>query len=648
MIARNMFDVKVMKLLSEQKFQNFVKSLSEDDKSKLIASFIMCKCEVYSEILEKPFSQAGLDASFLPVWTKPVVLQLIMIVLDVNNISPRILSPDISARILKHAMQMIPDTFLSIDEKRKICELISPSLVKKIDRYAYHESVKPLALYKAESKGKIKDSEILKIRGDHIDISEFILLCRGVFSNKLEDPKNKEKLDEVLELYQSLKYDEAVVLLEQIMYQNISMIGKEVFNYFKKLLRKNISPVVSERNYSRRFYENRLAQYYLGDVNLDSFNKISHQVIGIEVKTHEQVLKAVMDIFNEWDPGFMNRYGVLSALSQGYKRRKRKLREHFDYDESGVGKLLGEKVYSRNPGLMVSMQPALLDELTHQSLRNKVVDKYRLDSKDSYAPDRMHAAYAASISGHTFYMVAVLESYMEKNSKDPMLSQDIHNYIKAFIGSYVGAGYHGFHEVLDVFHEPHILKIFEKYNVFLNLKCPEKILQQAAADTQEYTKNICSKRSLHSELLEEKRQLRKYKKMQVEELHKVFCDLVKQRIQNGGSKSKIKEYYIDAIKNWLNKSPKPRIEDIIAFSNYILQLEGHPLKAERGYHGNILFGPNTYSSFTTSMAIAQGYLQKELSDEEKSQCEFKIGKNLRKNAILAYNDIVFSKKIHKR
>ncbi len=145
---------------------------------------------------------------------------------------------------------------------------------------------------------------------------------------------------------------------------------------------------------------------------------------------------------------------------------------------------------------MTSNQPNFQNETTDFSIRNKVVDRNVAVSQESSADINNFTAYVASTSGHTFYLVALVEDYMKKHQSDPDLESDVNAYIKAFILSYVHSGYHSYLEVVDVLNEPEVKKIFQDNNVNLDLTWKSNIIEQATKDTQEYAKTVCLKKTL--------------------------------------------------------------------------------------------------------------------------------------------------------
>lgn len=89
---------------------------------------------------------------------------------------------------------------------------------------------------------------------------------------------------------------------------------------------------------------------------------------------------------------------------------------------------------------------------------------------------------------------------METHSKDPSLEDDVNAYIWGCIVSYGSNSYHAYLETVETFKQPHVVTLFKRYNVTLDLDWSTKDILYATKDTQEYAKTLCLKKAINTEI----------------------------------------------------------------------------------------------------------------------------------------------------
>lgn len=165
---------------------------------------------------------------------------------------------------------------------------------------------------------------------------------------------------------------------------------------------------------------------------------------------------------------------------------------------------MGENVYSRNIGVMKSFSPNFYDEISPGSLKNPIVDLTTVKQNSTgYSNTNQRVAFVGSISGHIYFIVAMLEKYINTHRTDANLNKDINNFIKAFMFTYMNRGYHNLLEMVHVFSDPQLQEIFKKNHIEIDLSFSDQdnLLKHALSDTQEYAKILSLKSTLHTELL---------------------------------------------------------------------------------------------------------------------------------------------------
>ncbi|MEO8400967.1 MAG: hypothetical protein ABI597_04090 [Gammaproteobacteria bacterium] len=523
-----LFQENIVKLLdksSENKIIiNYIKSLSEEKKADLIAA-LMTSPEKAALIMADPLNKCGIifpsffsrsilsanetDREFIKTFIRAILMNGGETVDAKHGEKIR--------RILANVIKKIPNEKIPTEFKKRICREIYPDFYEK---YAdYREGAKPLSardinktITEQEYKTALQDTAL--------DISAFIVLTTGFLKSILGNKLNStiRKIEEDL---LNIKFTDCLEQIKSLLHaKEVTPDVKKKLEYVEAMIDKKYENVDIDRNYTRRFFETRLSQYYLGKLSapnspsiadqkgtsiskkndrLASINKISSFLTGLTIQSPDE-LNHVMLNFSEYkDPEgkYLLRMNALNNGCALYDLHDRKKRIEYDDQEGNP-----ETSLSRNPSILKANQPTYATDLSEYSLVNKVGE---LRSPTPYGKKYLYSAFVSSVSGHTFFIVGMLEEYMDKHKKDPVLNQDINNFCGAFISHYMSFGFHSYFEIMHVLQEKTIQALFKAYEVKIDSPFmdgeDQDILQNAFQDTFEYTKQRCVKNVMHDELI---------------------------------------------------------------------------------------------------------------------------------------------------
>lgn len=482
----------------ESQLSRYLKTLSNNDKIALIRALILndhneivkilspainADITLLKKIPEHESNQCYLDGN----WLNDTVFKLINNMFKNKNKKNQEIE---KIYIIQKVMESISDERIDLKSKRRISQEIDDITSERKMHLAYHETARYLSANRFSGNVNAKEFNDI-VNNVSLDYSQYILISLGFLQKICNTDDDLEFLKNIRLNYINSNYEAAIEGIKSIFKKNhMSDCPKEL----------NLQNVDIRKNYSRRFFEMRLAQLYYGQFDaINNINKIIRYFINEPIQ-EEEVKDAILKIAELHDEDIEARHHVLQEESPLFQNRNRSVKPIYSTrtDES-FGKK-SESVYSKNPSVLLSNQPIFVDELLNNSLRNKAPDINTYSNDSIYSAASSRSIYVAAISGHAYYMVAMLEKYMKDNSTDKELNNDVNNFIKAYIMSYVLHGYHSLHELTQLFEENNIKTIFEQYSVKIDLTWSDKLLEQASKDTQEYVKEVCKRQVLHQEL----------------------------------------------------------------------------------------------------------------------------------------------------
>lgn len=442
------------------------------------------------------------------------------------------------ARFLQSVLKDIPNEKMSEKDKMEFLKDSFPALAPRIHSVAYDESLP--AVQRQDMVTKIKMSEYRAALKSQLDYSDYVILTTGLLQSLAQDFFKKDKsgiftnllntlFDKIEESYFNLNYEGCINDINEVckLLFKKKMLSSQDVSFIKSSY-KNCTEVNQDLNYSRRFYEARLGQYIVGRAcdqeKLQSFQDLCNylKAAGIEsipelsqTPTPEEV-ERTLNIIAElnWDEAFRY-HQQLKKDSLQWKNRDRFLRPGFMVRRDEIpGVEQGESSLSMNLAGMKANAPNFMDFIAKAPIRNRTVD-VNLPGEEGYSKQnqRNRSAFVASLSGHTFFFLAVLAFYanqlhrnlaekgMSEDSIGKKLSKEFSNLLSTYAGMYAKRGYHSFHEVLDVLKEPAIAQFFkDTHKIEIGSLLDLQLLKLAQNDTLAYSKGISLKSALHSEL----------------------------------------------------------------------------------------------------------------------------------------------------
>jgi ankyrin repeat protein len=463
-------------------------------------------------------------------WLSASAKLLIDVLLSSDGKQP--LSVDAQVHIVTVAMSTIPENIVSLRAKYLIAMDISSTISSDFTdiRVAYNEFQQPLS--GGKSSGLITDTQYQKMMlldKTTLTQSDFIMLTTGLLQKyAVYHPKIGASLNDVRQKYTNGDFKGAVSALVGLAAANPGVITEGIGNCIRISAGKFTSADIP--NYGRRFFENRIASLTQGMApHLISTNRIlSHFGIS-EALTATDAAKKISLLGEAQLSDCLDRTEQIKAQSDAYRsgRRVNKVGFHAKQEEA-ADNTFSDSVFSSNTGVMTSNQPNYYDERSQNPLRNSTVDIYRSNFKGDAMQLFQHGAFASGVSGHTFFMIAVLEKYASENSTSPTLNEDINRFMQSFMATYVGRGYHGLLEMTTILQEPAVKSMFKPYGVQLTGTFDHDVLEAAFKDTQTYTATLVARSLVHAQLQQPRPEApHKYPKPEIKTANSVL-DIMKQ------------------------------------------------------------------------------------------------------------------------
>jgi len=420
-------------------------------------------------------------------------------------------------QFMKDIMQSIPDGKMGLYAKKRILTEINPHYANCISSPAYTELPSALS---DDFTAAIKVSTVEKLLELELDESEFILLARSQIH--VHDSDADALLASIDTNYFNLNYEACLALIEEYLtahpdFPNQSNLLAEI---------SLLNEVDGDENQSRFYFETKLTQYYWGNVSRED-------VAGIQrISTFIQAKFGVgMDISPETDPetlartvltlcdtdalldaSTMRKVMALKENSVVYQQLARTFRDgvfprhtlarHPDADLSQIRGRETEKQYSHQLGLMRANDPYYRDEISTKTQVNRSADVHAVleEAEHAWPLENPRVPSVASLCGHLFSIVCMLENYMRDNASSPTLTADINDFLRATLFAYINEGLHSYHEMFAVLRDPLVTELFDRYNMTIDIAIPEKRLVSPMEHAAQYTCDYRMKQQLGREL----------------------------------------------------------------------------------------------------------------------------------------------------
>lgn len=513
----------------------YLKNMSEKNKSILLEAILLADIESIATKLGNTEENKILFLSLLKP-LKNIFVDGISFpgIRDLNRffeyflplIQEALLTPATAGRIIEDALQSIPDQKISTRLKKEIQMILSEGLVTQHSlnqlhyRVQFQRSLSPLAKNRY-SGDRMDDKMLQQLLKTTLDSSEFIVLISSYISShyrklNVSVPNDIEiQLQVVRQNYLMTKYETSIFILRNICSTLFTQEKPELVGKIENKCHA-LQEINMHKNAVRRFFENCVAQLFIGQfIDLNTVNKFSKYFLGHAISSKDEVERAVISVAELNDKHLLERHEQIKKMSSTYKTRdvvskKDSTRPFLKKKDEYAGKS-GPTVLSSNRGVMTSLSPNFPDEVsTQHPIRNRLPDiTTNTHDEKGYSTTHPRGAHVASISGHTYYLAAILLQYIDAHKIDPHkkmdvnhITQDVNNFIKAYISIYVSKGFHGILEVMHAFTEDRYVKqLFELRGVLIKTEFPSSVLASAFKDTQEYAKVLCLKKSVHEELV---------------------------------------------------------------------------------------------------------------------------------------------------
>lgn len=392
---------------------------------------------------------------------------------------------------LQHAFQAIEDTKITRSQKEKILSSLGDEYDAKILDIFGRDPAPPIAHY----KGKISWAEYKRaLAGKNITISEFILLTCGLILAR--EKFLKPVISQLMPIYDNYvigNYSGVCVgQLIDLIKKRPDMFSSAEYAFIRKFAKNNLFEVNIYEAHERRFFESRLARLTLEDEKIQqSIVKVAKNLYGKTISSKKDLESFLTftdfkDFIVEKYQRYFDTFPKNKIIIQGdiVKRKKKMFRNDMDPVASG------------NPGLMKSYSPAFVNEINQVRFYAQA---------DVVRPVIAHhfpefILFTSSLSGHAENFMNALMCYLQQNKHDPDLSRNVNDLILATIAVYNANGYHSFWEMAYIFNQEVTADILQQYRVKFRFLFPKEALVTAFADTQEYTKQICLRRALRTEM----------------------------------------------------------------------------------------------------------------------------------------------------
>ena len=338
------------------------------------------------------------------------------------------------------------------------------------------------------------------LKSSTLDKSDFILVSTA-FLNRELGHKIRNEIAEIQGYYAIGNLEQAVTLI-------LGICAKYSEN------NSSLLPMMSQRefhddptrDFSRRYFETRLAHKCLAEFGDDVFHSVELlSALLTEMNpdfTPVSVVKSISDLvdvisklhpFGDNTPVIACQVGKLKDIDDTYAKNKDRGKTKIDATK--------DKLLSCNPGIMQAAQPNYCVELTSLHA-NRLVDLFYIDAqKQGYSINHKDVPFVNSLSGTIFALAVTLEKFVLKHKNDPLLQQHILNITKAFINYACSYGFHSLAEMLDIFYYPRVQNVMTQYGLEFSIQFPKALINSAFYEAADYAKSICLKSNMHEELL---------------------------------------------------------------------------------------------------------------------------------------------------
>ncbi|USQ13330.1 hypothetical protein J2N86_11635 [Legionella lytica] len=358
-----------------------------------------------------------------------------------------------------------------------------------------------------------KTSDLKKmLSSKNIDTSDFILIALDILHNEKSTSNEPEQLTSLIkeckQNYLDLDYEATT---EKLITVARTLADKSIAGLLESTAKRAAKNSNPEKVQSRRYFENHLVNEQWASLNneshKDSMDRFAKFMAGANLLYSEQENFAKLKKVNNLEDmemviAAMRGFGektesILSRESSMRKEENEPLSKFKDRGRKRDSKDVGDTL---NPGIIKANTPTPVDELREKAVTGSITDSFLINKKieSGYSSTNVDVPFVNSVSGTAYTLAAVLDQYIEQNSKEPNLQTDVNNIVQVFVSFTCKSGFHSLSEMADVLRSPEVEEVFRKHNLNINYSCPIEILDETIkASTQYAETRAAQKMSLH-------------------------------------------------------------------------------------------------------------------------------------------------------
>ena len=339
----------------------------------------------------------------------------------------------------------------------------------------------------------------LNLESPNLDSASFIMICTDFLSNNSAEPA---VIDSIKDDFLHNRIEEAKEKIIQTFNYTLEVADKELMSLIteKAITTRNFDDPL--RNNSRRYFDTKLATI-LSTTTSEPFEHTQKLAALINRRMGRELAPEIINTKIDSDAVI----GTIRTIGDDHTETRVRMEglradaESLSGSKDRGGKRTPDKLYSRAPGIMKSTSTVPYDEISDETMTNRVTDLFRIDPSktDGYSASRQTIPFVNSISGTTYALASVLDDYMEENKEDPNLQRDVDNIVKDFISFTCKNGYHSLGEMLDVLKEPAVQKLFHSRGL-TPTSLPREVVDKAFETGAQYSSHMALKTLVQQEL----------------------------------------------------------------------------------------------------------------------------------------------------
>ncbi len=374
-----------------------------------------------------------------------------------------------------------------------------------------------------------QEHNLLVLKSQSLDESAFLLVAANLLEKKLGSKHGFiDFLAKLKTQYFHQDYQGALESLRQYAKKHEDVLGAV---FVQALVDKSMQLTSNpNENTTRRFFETIYAQNLDKQAQEISDFSVFHDLNGVYNRVKPEFVEDVQTKIENYEQArkLMLAFEIMNdSIELGLKDQS-SLYKKKDRNRAELGDVL-----ISSPGIMRSTAPNYADKLVEAHKMPKI--EMDPNKKTGYSHSNPQTPFVASVSGTTFTLMVVLTEYVKEHKDDTNLQANINQIINFWNATYIKEGYHSIRELVDVFNEPHIKKVFTDANVTLDF-CQRDAFDAAFAEAQSYAVQLANRSVMHEELIGtvQRRQEIAQRKANIVKNMDLIMDRITQGVENPG------------------------------------------------------------------------------------------------------------------